>query len=439
MTPLLRNPSGALTAALLTMLCFSAGRAVQAQGFGVAKDSVTLHRKLPAIFHLTGTAVSVKATGTSASTKPLADQLGTLLETALQHNDSRITIESKGAQTVITCTITSYSVPKIQTLTRENTSLTKKGTQSTGQQYKKVTGSITAAYKARDAKTGKTLDAATVEAKVNEDYDAGGGKTKSVAETVNPKRIIGSLKHHEAEEAIPASVEDVNQILLRQLVLRIASRVVNTDETVPVLLAKGKLSEASKLGASGLWPRMLEATEAVPPFAKSEDEAYRRYNEGVAYEAMGYQTENPQEALKFFQQAAINYGKAIDGKPSEKYFREPQNRIEQALVIMKTLSDRRTQPVAAATTEAASGGPDQSEFLTNEQIIELAKSGMDDDNLIANIKEAKTVKFDLSINGQKQLMQGGISNKVLSAMRLKAKGAGVPQRTRPAAPAAKKP
>jgi len=49
------------------------------------------------------------------------------------------------------------------------------------------------------------------------------------------------------------------------------------------------------------------------------------------------------------------------------------------------------------------------------------------------------VKFDLSINGQKQLMQGGISNKVLSAMRLKAKGAGVPQRTRPVAPAAKKP
>jgi len=184
---------------------------------------------------------------------------------------------------------------------------------------------------------------------------------------------------------------------------------------------------------------MLEATEALPPFSKAEDEAYRRYNAGVAYEAMGYQTEDPKEALKLFQQAAINYGKAIDGKPSEKYFHEPQNRIEQALVILKTLSERRGQPPAPATAAAAKSSAEEADVLTNEQIIDLAKSGMDDENLIANIKDAHNVKFDLSVSGQKQLMQGGVSNKVLAAMRQKSKGTTAAPRARPAAPAAKKP
>ncbi len=419
--------------ATLVALCLWGEGAVWAQGFGMSKDSVTLHRKLPAIFHLTGTAISIKVTSTAANSKTLADQLPALLEAAMQGNDSRITTDSKSPQTIITCNITSYRVPTIQTLTRSSANISKKGTQPTSQQYKKVTGSAIVAYKAREAKSGKTLDSAIVEVKVNEDYDLGGGKSKSVAETVNPKRLIGSLKHHEAEEAIPATVEDVNQILLRQLVARITSRVVTTDDTVQVLLAKGKLSEASKLGEAGLWPRMLEATQSVPAFPKKEDEAYRAYNTGVAYEAMGYQAEDPQQALKMFQQAAINYGKAIDDKPAEKYFRDPQNRIEQALVILKTLSERRSAPAREVADTGATAGAGASDVLTNDQVIELAKSGMNDENLIANIKEAAKVKFDLSVAGQKQLMQSGISNGVLAAMRQKSKGPAL----RTAHPAAK--
>src|SRR5262249_37678803 len=156
---------------------------------------------------------SIKVTTATANTKPLAEQLPALLESAMQGHDSRITIENKSPQTIITCNITSYSVPQIQTLTKTGPTIPQKsGSQPAAQQYKKVTGAITAAYKARDARTGKALDAAVIEVKVNEDYDMGGGKSKSVAETVNPKRLIGSLKHHEAEEAIPATVEDVNQM-----------------------------------------------------------------------------------------------------------------------------------------------------------------------------------------------------------------------------------
>ena len=41
--------------------------------------------------------------------------------------------------------------------------------------------------------------------------------------------------------------------------------------------------------------------------------------------------------MKYLDQAAINYGKAIDAKPAEKYFLEPQKRIETAIAHYKQL------------------------------------------------------------------------------------------------------
>lgn len=408
-----------------------------AQGFGKSKQTAVLRRKLPAIFHLKGTAVNVKVIATSSNSQAVAKQLGPLLETALQQNDNRITIEGKNPRTVITCNITSYKPPVRQVLSRPNTVVTKRGAQTTPQPYQKVTGAVTVAYNAKDAHSGKALDAATIQGKYDVDFEASGSRTKSVAEAVNPKKLLGAIKgKHEASEAIPGSDEDVIQDLVRQVVGQIASRIVNTDQSMQVMLAKGKLEKAAKFGESGLWPRMLEATEAVPPFPKKADEAYRAYNIGVAYEAMGYAAEDEKQALKLFEKAAIQYGKAIDDKPDEKYFREPQRRIEQALVVLKTLSERHppatAAPPAAAQTAVAQSEAKSGDALTNDQIIQLAKGGMNEENLIANIKEAKTVSFDLSVAGQMSLMQNGVGNNVISAMRQKTKGP--VKRSRPAAP-----
>ena len=74
----------------------------------------------------------------------------------------------------------------------------------------------------------------------------------------------------------------------------------------------------------------------------SED-AYRLYNVGVAYEALAYQAEDETTAMKFLDEAAINYGKAIDAKPAEKYFLEPQKRIETAIEHYKKLEDQKNQ------------------------------------------------------------------------------------------------
>jgi hypothetical protein len=228
------------------------------------------------------------------------------------------------------------------------------------------------------------------------------------------------------------------QLLISEAATGIASRLVRTDETVEVLLARGKgLDDLNKYAEAGLWNRMLEPLETMTPFPKKDDDSYRLYNIGVSYEALAYKAEDAQAAKKFLDLAAINYGKAIDANPSEKYFLQPQNRIQTALAHYKKLEGMGTAPAetasrdlppipAAAPANAQPQAPHNGP-LTNEQVIELSKAGMDEENLIETIKSARDVTFDFSVNGQLKLVQGGIKGKVLSAMR---------ERARP--PAAKK-
>src|SRR5258708_30688193 len=106
-----------------------------AQGFGRSKETVTLRRKLPALFHLKGTNVSIKVVAHAKNSQDFAAQLTPLLEAALQQNDKRIVIDDGNPQTRITCTVTSYTAPTRQVLSRNNTMLTKQGAQNTQQQY----------------------------------------------------------------------------------------------------------------------------------------------------------------------------------------------------------------------------------------------------------------------------------------------------------------
>ena len=138
----------------------------------------------------------------------------------------------------------------------------------------------------------------------------------------------------------------------------ISTRLVSTEQAVDVYLARGKLDSANKLAESGLWSRYLESLETVTPLPNPHDDAYRLYNIGVANEALGYQTEDRAAAKKFLEQASIYYGKAIDGKHDEKFFLEPQTRIETAVAYYKKLAERRTDNAATeAHAEANDAKP----------------------------------------------------------------------------------
>src|ERR1035441_3189449 len=151
----------------------------------------------------------------------------------------------------------------------------------------------------------------------------------------------------------PPTAVELHDRLIQDAAQQIAAHLVNTTEQVEVYLAKGAgLDDADKLMEGKLWTRALEQLETMKPFATPDEDAYRLYNLGVVNEALAYQAEDLQKARKDLQEASVDYGKAIDAKPSEKYFLEPQNRIDTALAHYKVLGDQKApaESSAAATS-----------------------------------------------------------------------------------------
>jgi hypothetical protein len=133
--------------------------------------------------------------------------------------------------------------------------------------------------------------------------------------------------------------------------------------------------------------------------------------------------------MKFLDEAAINYGKAIDAKPAEKYFLEPQKRIETAIEHYKKLEDQKNQKIVTASAKS-DGTPGKSgavgkaavaaKALTNAQVIAMVKSGVEDDTVAQTIRAAKAVNFDLSAAGQQDLNGNGVGAPVITAMKARA-------------------
>jgi hypothetical protein len=58
--------------------------------------------------------------------------------------------------------------------------------------------------------------------------------------------------------------------------------------------------------------------------------------------------------------------------------------------------------------------------LSNTQIITMVKAGMDEQTIIQAINGANAIDFDLSPDGQQSLTGGGVSARVLDAMKTRA-------------------
>ena len=53
--------------------------------------------------------------------------------------------------------------------------------------------------------------------------------------------------------------------------------------------------------------------------------------------------------------------------------------------------------------------------------MKMVKAGVDEENVIATIREAPVVQFDLTPEGQIALAGGGVKGKILASMRARAK------------------
>jgi tetratricopeptide (TPR) repeat protein len=382
---------------------------------------VYLQRKLPALVRLNGGTFRVKVSGRENQVD-LSRDLGAQLETELMKDDFHFRADEMNPSIVISCQITDYSHPQPTVTQRPNLAAGKNGSKTLP--YLRVTGSLSVAFQARTG--NQTLASNNITAKYDEEFDsAGNDASHGVLGTMSSTwhRITGGAS---SEDLNPPTEPELRSKLLTEAVHQIAQHLVNTNETVEVYLAKGKkaLDEGDKQAEAGLWQRALETYETAPPMPKPVEDAYRLYDIGVAYEALAYAAEDEKSAMRFLDEAAINYGKAIDAKPAEKYFLEPQKRIETAIAHYKELEEQRHPKVvvesAPATKVDASSKATTAKALTNAQVIAMVKSGMEDDTVAQAIRVAKTSNFDLTAGGQQQLTSSGVSTRVVAAMKARA-------------------
>jgi hypothetical protein len=405
-----------------------------AQNFGsliINRKKIVLMRKLPPTGHIEGTTFKVTVDAKNFQSD-LATDLKSTLESLLIRDDSRLLSEDVHPETVIACRITSYATPQPQMTQQAALAPGAKGGMQ-NQNMERVTGVLTVSFQAKD-RSGHSLAADNVTAKFDQEYSAAGAQ-QGIAHSIT-HTMTHLTKGGEDDDTPPTAIELHNR-LIQEASQQIAAHLVNTTEQVEVYLATGGgLDQADKLMEQKLWSRALEQLETMKPFSTPEEDAYRLYDLGVVNEALAYQAEDLQKARKDLQEASVDYGKAIDAKPTEKYFLQPQTRIDTALAHYKVLGDQKSPTVAAdsptrsvATSSKTAGSTSSSaaaadDALTNDQIISMVAAKLDEANIIDTITHARSVKFDLTPQGQVDLAKNGVSGKVITAMKTRARSGG---------------
>jgi hypothetical protein len=414
---------GILLAFLLGVVA-TPGVTARAQNFGGAfqHKKIMLVRKLPPTGHIDGSSFKVQVSGGPGD----VDQaLQSTIESLIIGNDSRLhTVMSPTDKpdAMITCQVTSYS-QQSATETQAGVTLGKMTVPS--QSFIHEKGLMTVTFNAQDLRASKSIAANTVTGKFDQQYpiqSAAPSKVNSVAgmagilSHIQPKPAAGG---DEASANKPPTPIELRDMLVKNISYQIVSHLVNTSEQVPVDLAVGGgLDDADKLMDQKLWTRALENLETMTPFGQPAQDAYRLYNLGVVNEALGYQAEDVTRARKYLQEASIDYGKAIDAKPDEKNFLQPQTRIDTALAYYKTLGD---QAAASAQVASAAKTP-AADVLTNADVIAMVAAKLDQGNIIDTIKTSSAVNFDLSAHGQIDLAKGNVNSVIITAMKQKARG-----------------
>jgi hypothetical protein len=411
------------------------------KGIGRSTVEVVLNRKRPPKVVLLGTAIKVEVTSQVSGRDQVAQRFATTIETQLLANDSRLRPEPSRPDTVIVCTINrldtsqtngTRQVPVTKQVGTKRVYNDKKRiyedkpniqTVNETQHFTTVKGDIAVSVQVRDRKTGATIDSQTFTPSYLKEFIAG---------------------------TTPLDTKSVEQDLIENAAGLAAQRLTPTREAITVMLARptDQIDDINKLAEAGLWARMLEQLELVKPLSDPKKEAYRLYNLAVANEALAYASEDIDTSRKLLELASSHYGRAIELKSDEKYFREPQNRIVEGISAYAEL-DRQRGIIAAAAAEAAkapapvtappSDAPGSRDLmapdggLRNADIVALVEGGLDEANLLASIKEAKSVAFDLSPAGLQQLLKGKVSNRVIAAMRARQNAAPRPG-SKPATP-----
>jgi hypothetical protein len=245
-------------------------------------------------------------------------------------------------------------------------------------------------------------------------------------------------------KASPPSAERVEDGMMDKALSDAAGKLSPGRQSARVLMARSdEVEPFNVLARERKWRELAAALQPMKPHRDGKRDAYRLHNLGVAHEAMAYEATDRATIRAELQEAENLLNQAVFLKKDEKYFVEAAQRVAVSLRAVNWISERETalaaqfpvkppartataRPAAATPATMAAASPTK-ERMTNADVIELKQAGLDDKLLIATIREAGAVSFDLGPAALRALLGAKVSNPVISAMREKAKSGPKPQ------------
>jgi hypothetical protein len=359
--------------------------------------------------------VELNVRNSSTASARVVERINELLGRQLGDNDSRLRVVDKGGDFVVTATLTEWNESR-RNSTKYVSERRQVGTrQVTDKNGKTRTEPV---YEYGRNKPSVVISAAAG-MRIEVRRRAGGGP-------IADETARYSLQEEYLVEEGPPTRDAIEDQLLDNTVRRAAGRISPGREPVRVLLARS--DDVDRLNATALsrrWQEWLTALEAVKPNRDRKRDSYRLHNLAVANEAIAYEATALEEQTARLGLAKKFVGQAFQQNPEEKYIVESEARIHKNLIAYQQLATMYAQaaatspqpPTSSRVPSATPRATPTANAMTNKDVIDLRVAGLDDDNLIAAINDAKSVSFDLSPAGLKALLTGKVSNRVISAMR----------------------
>lgn len=402
--------------ATFTFLLFSvAGLQVQAQGFGVNKIKVQLSEKLPPAVYPAGTDIMITVTSQSAIDAQYLQQLQSNLKIALPRFDWRLNIVTDKPESVLSGEISDMHATS-RTVTESRSVYKKVGEHGvtdpeTGafqvvEDFAYVTenflvtrieGQTSLRYQIRDELSGIILESSTLTTNFGVTYDSN----------------------------VP-SMDAVYKTMLDKLGVMLASRFGSKfNDPIIVNAPKGKLERVSNFLKDNMWSSAIEELNRVQHFKKPEDDAYRLYAFGLAYEGMAYGTADLTSSKNYMEQADSFYAQASRQNFDEADMQRAALRsarqvkfykgLERAMLAYETKRQQKGLKLLEISKLQSYFGT--TKITTNDTIIDWVKSGATEKEISKRLKTTRAACFDLSTSGMADLRNAGVKASSIDEMR----------------------
>jgi len=406
------------------LIAADAAEAQFRRGMLQSSTEVTLYPHTPPAILLPAGPLQVETRNQSRASSRVTTRLRELFGRQVTENDERLEVAEKGGMPVAV-TLVEWTETR-----RSSTKYVSEKRQTGTRQVREKDGS----YKTEPVyEYGRNKPSVVIEAEavLRVEVRRRAGGTPMADETVRQTYSDEVL----VEAGVP-SREEVEDSLLDGVVRRGAGRISpgRTGARVP-LARSDDVDKLNAIAEERRWPEWLTALEAVKPHKDRKRDAYRLHNLAVAHEAIAYASSQVEDWQARLTLAQNLMAQATQLNPGEEYFTRAATRLVQSIEAYQRLAQMYAE-VAAATPPtrervvSADAAPPARERsappaagavaappMSNQDVIDLRAAGLDDTNLLAAIKEARTVQFDLSPAGLKALLSAKVSNAVIAAMR----------------------